>query len=98
MKNTFKILWSKRAYNSLSNVISFLEDNWTEKEIKKFSQKLDHCINIIEKNPETFPLSDYKPGLRKVVVTRQNTLYYKIDGNIVTLVNIFDTRQNPGKI
>ncbi len=95
MKNTYKVLWSKRAYNNLANIISYLEENWTEKEITKLSQKLDRCISIIERNPEAFPASHTKPELRRVVITKQNILYYKIDRNIIKLVNIFDTRRNP---
>jgi len=34
MKSIYKLLWSKRAYNNLANIISYLEKEWTEKEIK----------------------------------------------------------------
>jgi plasmid stabilization system protein ParE len=97
MKNTYDIIWSKRAYNNLSEIIAYLEENWTEKEIQRMSSKLDRCLNIIENNPEAFPSSNTKPGLRRVVITKQNILYYRTEGSLVILVNIFDARQNPKK-
>lgn len=98
MKNIYRIVWSKRAIENLENIIRYLEENWTEKEIKKFSLKLDRCLNILIKNPEAFPLTRVKPGLRKVVITKQNSLYYIVEGSIIYLVNLFDTRQNPENI
>ena len=98
MKNTYRIIWSIRAHNNLEIIISYLEKNWTEKEIKKFVLKLDRCLNILVNNPEAFPLSRIKHGLRRVVITKQNTLFYSIKVNNIFLVNIFDTRQNPKNI
>jgi len=98
MKSTFKIIWSKRAFDNLGKIINYLNENWTEKEVHVFSVELERCINIIEKSPDTFPNSNLKPSIRKVVINKQNTLYYRIEGNIVKLINIFDTRQNPKKI
>lgn len=98
MKNTYKIIWSKRAQNSLEKVIRYLEENWSETDVKNFALKLERCILILEKNPEAFPKSQRKPALRRVVITKQNTLYYFIKGHSVFLVKIFDTRQNPKKI
>jgi len=98
MKDTFEIIWSKRAYKNLAKIIDYLEQNWTEKEIFNFSSELDRCIEIIRKSPETFPKSSKKPSLRKVVVTKHNTLYYKVEGKLIKLIVIFDTRQDPKKL
>jgi plasmid stabilization system protein ParE len=90
MGNTYKILWSARAHNNL-------EEHWTEHEIKRFARKLDRCIAIIEKDPMTFPKPFMQPNLRKAVITKENTLYYNVEGKVVRIVNIFDSRQNPNK-
>jgi plasmid stabilization system protein ParE len=98
MRNTCKILWSKRAQSSLERIIEYLEENRTERDIQNFSRKPEHCISILETNPEAFPKSRVKPGLRRVVISRQNTLFYAIKEDTVFLVKIFDTRQNPKRI
>lgn len=59
MKNTCKIVWSKRAQHSLEKIIKYLEENWTENEIQHFALKLERCISILETNPEAFPTTLY---------------------------------------
>ena len=51
MKNGYKILWTKEANDNLDSILKYLEENWTEKEIRKFAQKLNTRINIIKQNP-----------------------------------------------
>jgi plasmid stabilization system protein ParE len=62
MRNTFKIVWSKRAYNNLEDVIAYLEKNWTDKEINKFAKVLEPSLSVIEKNPKAFPASIIRPA------------------------------------
>lgn len=97
MKSIYKIIWSERAVNNLKSVISYLEETRTEKEINNFSIKLENYIDLIQANPEFFPISKKKSRVRRVVITRQNTLYYTIDKETIKLICIFDTRQNPKK-
>ena len=55
MISGYKILWIDHAITELSETIEYLEKNWTEKELWKFSAKLDHTIELISKTPEIFP-------------------------------------------
>ena len=57
MKSGYKIEWSDHAISELKETIEYLENNWAEKDLKKFSTKLDHTIELISKNPEIFPNS-----------------------------------------
>ncbi len=57
MKSGYKILWTDHAISELKETIKYLENNWTEKEIRKFAAKLDHTVELISKMPEIFPES-----------------------------------------
>jgi plasmid stabilization system protein ParE len=74
MRNTFKIVWSKRAYNNLEGVIAYLEKNWTDKEINKFAKVLEQSLSVIEKTRKLFrlPLS----GLHYEKQLLQNTILF----------------------
>ena len=72
--------------------------SWSAKVKSNFIEKLDHNIDIIKLEPETFPESQKDPGLRKCVITKQTTLYYRFDSDQIKIVTIFDTRQNPDKL
>ena len=64
----------------------------------KFVQKLDGFVKIISEDPETFKKSDLNSNLRKCVISKQTTVYYKFNQKQINFLSIFDTRQNPSKI
>ena len=64
----------------------------------KFVQKLDGFVKIILEDPETFKKSDLNSNLRKCVISKQTTVYYKFNQKQINFLSIFDTRQNPSKI
>ncbi len=72
--------------------------SWSAKVKSNFIEKLDHNIDLIKQEPETFPESQKNLGLRKCVITKQTTLYYRFDSTHIKIVTIFDTRQNPKKL
>jgi plasmid stabilization system protein ParE len=98
MKSGYKLFWSDRAFDDLRNIIDYLAETWTQKEIKAFVKKLDKRLEIIAINPRLFPLTKKRKNLRRSVLTRQTVIYYETSGNIVTVIALFDPRQNPSKL
>ena len=94
MKSGYKIVWTSIAEADLENVITYLEDNWTHRELNKFSKNLDKIITLIKNNPQTFPKSNFKINVRRAVVNKQNTLYYRKKENSVEILRLFDNRKN----
>ena len=97
MKSGYKILWTDHAISELKETIDYLENNWTEKELRKFSVKLDHTIELISKSPKIFPESFEKKGIRKAVIEKHNNLYYRININSIEILSLFSNRKNPAK-
>ncbi len=98
MENTYKLFWSEEALNNLQQIIYYLENKWTKREIKKFAKLLDKQLNLISKNPYLFPKSDKSFSLRKSVLSKQTTIYYTINNSEIRIVTIFNNRQNPEKL
>ncbi|WP_246054082.1 MULTISPECIES: type II toxin-antitoxin system RelE/ParE family toxin [Antarcticibacterium] len=82
----------------IEDTIEYLEKNWTERELKKFSQELDHTIELISKNPAPFPTSKQKKTARRAVVAKFNNLYYRQNNETIEILSLFSNRQNPNKI
>ncbi len=98
MANSFKIVWTSRASKNLEKTLLYLKQNWTSKEVKNFTENLERFILVIQKHPDSFPISQkYKPS-RRAVITKLNTLYYRLDSNVITILTLFDTRQSVRKI
>lgn len=97
MKNGYKILWTDHAIAELKDTLTYLEHNWTERELRTFSAKLNHTIELISKTPEIFPASLEKKNIRKAVIEKHNNLYYRINQNSVEIISIFANKRNPPK-
>ncbi|WP_291975951.1 type II toxin-antitoxin system RelE/ParE family toxin [Lutibacter sp.] len=97
MKSGYKILWTNHAISELKETIDYLENNWTEKKLRKFSAKLDHTIELISKTPEMFPNSLEKKEIRKAVIEKYNNLYYRIHKNSIEIISLFSNRKKPSK-
>jgi len=86
------------AVRKLEEIFEYLENSWPAKVKTDFIEKLDRSKKILSKYPDSFPESKAKPGLFRCVVTKRNTLYYRIIKNEIEIVPIFDTRQHPKKL
>jgi plasmid stabilization system protein ParE len=98
MTNTYKLIWSDEALTNLKSIIDYLENRWSVKEIKKFAQLLDKHLKLIEGNPYLFAKSDKSEVIRKSVLSRQTTIYYRIINYEIHIITLFDNRQNPNKL
>jgi len=97
MKSGYKINWTDNALSELKNTFEYLENNWTEKELRKLSNEIEKTVNLISNNPNLFPLSENR-NVRKAVVKKLNTIYYRWEsGEIVEILSFFSNRQNPDK-
>lgn len=98
MKNTCKIFWSVEALNNLKEILEYLENRWTERELNHFSKLLDDKLNLIQFSPKLFPKVDKFPSLRRNVIAPQTSIYYEVFSNEIHLISLFDNRQNPDKL
>jgi len=90
-----EIRLSKRAIKKLDDLFLFLEKEWSIKVKHDFILKLEKSLNQIRKYPDGFPESEKIRGLRKYIVTKQTTIYYKYSDTTIFIVTIFDNRRNP---
>lgn len=93
-----KIIWSEEADFNLDSIIKYLQSNWTEKELKNFSVKLDKQISLIAEFPLLYKHSKRLQGTRECVITNHNSLFYIVDKTSIYILSIWDNRQNPSKI
>lgn len=83
-------------YNELAKTIEYLEENFTDKEIKKLALKIENTTELISQSPNIFPKSEFK-NVYKVVILKFNTLYYRINQDNIEILSFFSNRQNPTK-
>lgn len=92
MKSGYEIVWSDQALKELEETIEYLEKNFTNKELRKLSVEIERNLDIISKNPLIFSRTE-KLDIRKVVISKFNTLYYKTENEKIEVISFFSNRQ-----
>ena len=75
--------------------IEYLEENWTEKELRTLAESIEEKLALISQNPNLFQASDNKKNIRRVVIQTYNTLYYRFENEQIEIISFFSNRQNP---
>jgi len=93
-----KVYLSELAESKLLRLSEYLLEKWNKRTRDKFFVKLTNKIDQISSQPYSCPKSEKFNGLYKCVVTKQTTLYYRIQSDEIEIITVFDTRQDPGKL
>ena len=91
------IRWTTRADIKLDQHIIYLESEWGESVVKAFMRKLYDFLEILSEFPEIGSMQYPEKGIRGFALTKQVTIFYKIDGKHIVLLDIFDNRSDPKK-
>jgi len=87
------IRWSDEAVRNLDDILQDIRQRWSEKEVEDFKKRLVNYLSVIQKFPIMFPQSESQPKLRKAVVSSQTSVYYKVRGDVIILVFLWDNRR-----
>lgn len=93
-----QIIWSPLAEKDFDSILEYLEKNWGEKVIESFIDLTEKLIFQISLNPKLFPTIHKKEKIRKCVITKHNTMYYREQKDFIAILRIFDNRQDPEKL
>ncbi len=95
-----KIGWTPTAKRTYFKVLDYLAENWTKREATNFMNEVESLLTQITDNPEMFQASRKKKDVRKALITKHNTLYYRIKprNKELELITFWDNRQDPKKI
>ena len=95
MANGYKVFWTERALTELEQVEAYLIEHWTEKELKRLFKHIELTIQLISDNPQIFSESDKKNGVRRVVILKLNSLYYRINESQIEVLAFHANRKRP---
>jgi len=94
---TFTVKWSTPARNQFINILMFIRNKWGDKTAHEYILMVDAILEIISNMPEAFPVLKERKNVRRCVINKRTILFYQINGKIINLINLYDTRMNPDK-
>ena len=93
-----EVIWSPSAEKDFELILDYLQLNWNDRIINKFINKVDDNISLILDDYKIFPIINEELQIRKSVISKQNTLYYREKLGKLEIVRFFDSRQDPHKL
>jgi hypothetical protein len=96
---SYKTFWTNRAIKTAEDVVNYLREEWTKKEVDGFLNKTDDIIATIESNPKLFIASKKRPNVHLALIYRRTFLVYKIypQKKQIVLLLFWEPKQNPKK-
>jgi plasmid stabilization system protein ParE len=79
------VIWSPVARITYYQILEYLEQNWTTKEIENFINRVEYVVQHIRKNPFQYPASKEK-SVHRCVVAKQISLFFRLKGSDIELL------------
>lgn len=92
-----KIDWSPRAVQGYFSVLDYLKKEWGDRVVQSFVSRVDDILKLIIANPDLFPVSKSRKTIRRCVITKHTSLYYRLNKSSIELIAFIDNRSNPKK-
>ena len=94
-----KVRWTKRARKEANKVAEYIFGSFGEKTYVEFLQEIEHLTSLMAEMPnigatETL-LSDKIYLYRSLVVNKKSKIIYRIDGDIIHIVDFWDCHREP---
>lgn len=98
MVNGYEIRWTDHALDELNSIYEYLIVNFTDRELRNLAVEIEHVTYLISINPYLFQESEIKKGVRKAVILKFNTMYYRLENDTVEILSFFSNRQGQEKL
>lgn len=92
------VIWSPLSEKDFEDILEYLSDNWGHRIASNFIDVTENIINQISINPKQFPIIYVRKRIRKCVLTKHNSLFYRERRDYIEILRIYDTRQDPDSL
>ena len=91
----YQIVKSKTFLKNVLSIQDYLEKEWGLKAAINFQRILDEKIAGLSLQPKTGIITSKSKNIRKLTITKHNKIYYRIKGKMITILVLFESKQNP---
>lgn len=91
----FEVRYSTRAYLEYEQILDYVYKKFGADVAVKVDLHFEEVIDQIAVNPFLFPSSRKHKNIRRCVISKQTTLYYRFNGQHVELISFRGNRLDP---
>lgn len=93
------IIWTPTARISYFEILQYLDDNFTQAELKEFEKLVREVLKLIGEFPKIYEYSE-ESDTHRCVLSPEVSLYYQVEENSqeIELLVFWDNRQDPDNL
>ncbi len=98
--SSYSVFWTDKAQETAIDIVDYLRQEWTEKEVNAFLDEVDRTINAIEIYPKLFRQSAKRKSVHLALINKHTILVYQVRENKkqIALLLFWNAKQNPRKL
>lgn len=93
-----EVIWTKIAITTYKEILENLKKRWTKKEMKAFIKATNDVLYLIKNETVVFSYANKKLDVRKIVLHKNVSLFYKQGNNEIYLITFFNNKMNPKRL
>jgi len=97
-----KVEWTPQAQLAVYDIISYIDDNFGSQSVVDIANEIAENERYLTMNPYMFPkeplLEKHTLEYHSVIVNKLSKIIYRIDKDIVYIVDFWNLRQNPKRL
>jgi plasmid stabilization system protein ParE len=90
-----KVILTRRAERNYLSIRNYIAKKWGANVARAFDQKVDELFELLKKFPEMGPIE--RTDIRGFQLSSQTRIFYRIKGEMILVLSLFDVRRNPKK-
>ncbi|MFZ5970924.1 MAG: type II toxin-antitoxin system RelE/ParE family toxin [Bacteroidota bacterium] len=93
----FEIVWTPRAQKGFEEIVRYLHDNFTEREVENFLNQADDFFKVLSESPEILQQSAKLKNTRRGPINPLTKVTYRVKPRRkpIQLIDIRSTRKRP---
>jgi len=93
----YQIILKRRFINKLYKLLWYVEEKWGKQVADQLVAQLDERLDTLANQPLIGISSEKIKNAKSFLLTKHNRVYYRIQNNVIEIVNLYDTRMHPKK-
>src|ERR1700722_3488942 len=89
---TVSVFWTDRALQNAISIKAYLLKEFSDKEVANFFSLLEAFEIAVSAFPELYSVSSIKRGIRRAVLSKVLSVFYRIRKNNIEVLAILDNR------
>jgi plasmid stabilization system protein ParE len=88
----YQLFWTATATDSYAAILNFIMEKYGVNPALKMDDKVEKILELLESNKQLCPPTETNLLVRRCVITKNLSLIYSINGNVLDLVTFYDNR------